>query len=126
MSKQCPYCNAEISKKTRSEFVKVQFLEFLFCKDCEKKLYATLQPRKRVTFNVLNILSYVIPIVSIFLIIGGYVYFSAKAFVDKSLSALRLPVLAVFVFGFVFVTRRKIMRFVYWNLSDISKTQFVE
>ena len=71
-------------------------------------------------------LSYIIPLLLIFPIIGGYVYLSANSFSDKSLNFLRLPILAVIIFGVIFVTRRKIMRYVYWNFSDISKTQFVE
>ena len=126
MSKRCPYCEIEIGKKVRAEFVKVQFLEFLFCTDCDAKLYATLGSRNRVLFNISNMLSYIIPFLMIFVIVLGYVYFSAKAFTEKSLDMLRLPILAVIAFGLVFLIRRKAMRYVYWNLSDISKTQFVE
>ena len=125
MDKKCHKCSYAFGKNERSSFAKAQFFEFLFCPNCQEKSYLVLEEKQRVAYNLLNILSYVLPLCIAFVGFFVILYFWFGAVTEQSFSSLRYTLITFVALGFMFVLRRKIMRYFYWKLARINNSPFV-
>ncbi|MDB2439893.1 hypothetical protein N9W89_14365, partial [Hellea sp.] len=85
MEKTCPHCYSAFGKAERSEFVKAQFFEFLFCRSCKKKVYIVVPQSKRAVYSAINIFSYLLPLILAGLAWLAALYFYVTKFSFRSL-----------------------------------------
>ena len=135
--KDCPHCAYVFGAAERNAFVKAQFLEFLFCPNCNGKSYIVVPQSHKVKHVLTQAVVLLLAFLALLtLSLGAMMMFfhamqtgdghrvGRRGFVN--LDVFPLLIIGGMVLGAIFVMKRYITRFISWQFSRVQKTPYVD
>ena len=120
MDKNCPHCLAQISDASRREFIRRQYLEFMFCEACEEKFYMIIPRENNMKHAIVTGLAFFLPLVIAMLVVLGSFSLAMIGFSKALIFA------AAFAVGGVFFVYRILARKIHWTYAAPQISPFVD
>ena len=137
--KDCPHCAYSFGAAERSAFVKAQFLEHLFCPNCNGKSFIVVPGQKRFNYklsviSVFFIVTFILFVLSVGLVVAFGSFMQGEVAQEHSRASQHivkfrlLPLLITggMILGVVLMVKRFASRFIMWHFAHVQKTPYVD
>ena len=136
--KNCPHCVTSFGTEVRNEFVKAQFLDYLFCPNCNGKSFIVVPDEKKIMFRLTQILVFTFVLIVLFVMAAGLIVLLGDSLfqggVEQEYSRVRrsdiitgsapLLITGGMVLGVILMMKRFLSRLIMWQFARVQKTPY--